>query len=312
MSAQKFGSPPKRIFATCIVGLLLALPQAGCTEVSHSRAAPVPAAAPPQAEVSRQRAEQTQSKAAPALLASADAAKAPAATATDTPQRHIAVRQFLFIESDPDKLQATHQAAVARCQPPACEMLESTYKGGTQYEVARATLKVRILPAQAAGYVAEATRDGEVVEQRTESEDKTDQVIDTDARLRNLNELRDRLRNLLKTSGAKLSEIIEIERELARVQGELESAQGQRKLLAAETERTTLILTWQGRRSLAESGTFATLKNAFTQSGRTLAESLAALVTFLVAILPWVLVLGAIVQGLRLWWRSRRKQTEDQ
>lgn len=282
-------------------------------DVLSSRTAPVAAAAPPQAEMQRPPAEQQrQSKAPLTLLAIAEAPKVPASTANDTPQRHIAVRQFLFIETEADKLQATHQAAVARCQAPVCEMLESTFKGGTQYEVARATLKVRILPAQAAGYVAEATRDGEVIEQRTETEDKTDQVIDTDARLRNLNELRDRLRSLLKTSGAKLSEIIEIERELARVQAELESAQGQRKLLAAETERTTLILTWQGRRSLAESGTFATLKNAFTQSGRTLAESLAALVTFLVAILPWVLVLGALVQGLRLWWRSRRKQSEDQ
>lgn len=311
MSTRKPAEPPKRIFATLAASLLATLSLSGCMDVMSSRAVPPAAAAAPQAEMPARMAP-AQSKAPMTALAMAEPSKTSTTGATDAPQRHIAVRQFITIETEAAKLQAQQQAAMARCQAPACEVLESTYKGGSQYDVARATLRVRILPAQSAAYVTEAARDGEIIEQRTETEDKTDQVIDTDARLRNLTELRERLRSLLKTSGAKLADIIEIERELARVQSELESAQGLRKLLAAETERTTLTLTWHARRSLAESGTFSTLKNAFTQSGRTLAESLAALVTFLVAILPWALVFGAVVQGLRLWWRSRRKSSEDQ
>ncbi len=302
---------PKRIFATLGTAAILVFTLASCssdesrTRMEATRAAMQQYA--PSAEQAQSAPRQTLAAAAAPKHAAADSTGAQAST-----QRHIAVRQFLVIETEATKLQAQQQASMARCQPPACEVLESTYKGGSQYDVARATLRVRILPAQSAAYVTEATRDGEIIEQRTETEDKTDQVIDTDARLRNLTELRERLRSLLKTSGAKLADIIEIERELARVQSELESAQGLRKLLAAETERTTLNLDWRARRSLAESGTFSTLKNAFTQSGRTLAESLAALVTFLVAILPWALVLGAVVQGLRLWWRSRRRPSEDQ
>lgn len=227
-------------------------------------------------------------------------------------QRHIAVRQFLVIEVPTDALQPAQQSAVARCRPPACEVLESTFKGPSQYDTGRATVRVRIVPGQLAGFIDEAARGGEVTEQRTETEDKTDQVIDTDARLRNLTELRERLRKLLKTSGAKLQDIIEIERELARVQAELESALGQRKLLAAETERTTLSIEWRARRSLAEAGTFSVIKRAVTDAGRTLAESLAALITFIVAVLPWALLFGIGIQLLRVWWRARRKRTDDQ
>lgn len=288
-----------RIFALLCSGWIGLAGLAGCGEAKQPPSpAPVASVAPRAEQADRQ----TSGLAAPAVSKAAD----PSA------QRHIAVRQFLVIEVPTDALQPAQQSAVSRCRPPVCEVLESTFKGPTQYETGRATVRVRIVPGQLAGFVDEAARGGEITEQRTETEDKTDQVIDTDARLRNLTELRERMRTLLKSSGAKLQDIIEIERELARVQAELESALGQRKLLAAETERTTLSVEWRARRSLAEAGTFSVIKRAFADSGRTLAESLAALITFIVAVLPWALLLGIGIQLLRLWWRARRKRTDDQ
>lgn len=288
-----------RIFALLFTGWVGLSGLTGCGEARQS---PSPA---PAASVAP-RAEQADRQASGLSMFAVSKAAEPSA------QRHIAVRQFLVIEVPTDALQPAQQSAVARCRPPACEVLESTFKGPSQYEAGRATVRVRIVPGQLASFVDESARGGEVTEQRTETEDKTDQVIDTDARLRNLTELRERLRTLLKTSGAKLQDIIEIERELARVQAELESALGQRKLLAAETERTTLSIEWRARRSLAEAGTFSVIKRAFADSGRTLAESLAALITFIVAVLPWALLLGIGIQLLRVWWRARRKRTDDQ
>jgi hypothetical protein len=269
--------------------MLCSLPLlAGCGETHKNSVTPT--------AMSRQQFAEQPARAATAQRA---ASEAPA-------KRYIAVRQFLIVEVSSDLLDAMQKAAIEKCQAPVCEVLESTLSRRSEHEPARATLRLRIEPAALPGFLSAATRGGEIIEQRTESEDKTEQVIDTEARLRNLGELRERLRKLLKSEGAKLKDVIEIERELARVQTELESAQGQLKLLAAETSRSTVNLEWRARRSVAEEGTFNALARALGESGRTLADSLAALVTFLVAALPWLVVLAGIAFPVRAWWRRRK------
>ena len=66
--------------------------------------------------------------------------------------------------------------------------------------------------------------------QRLRSEDVTDTLIDLEARVKNLRALRDRLRSYLEKA-ANLPEILDVERELARVPSELESLETRLKLL---------------------------------------------------------------------------------
>lgn len=63
---------------------------------------------------------------------------------------------------------------------------------------------------------------GHVERRATNSEDVTEQVLDLDARIATLTATRDRLRQLLTRSDA-VRDVIEVERELARVQSDLES-----------------------------------------------------------------------------------------
>src|SRR5690606_16016714 len=55
--------------------------------------------------------------------------------------------------------------------------------------------------------------------------DVTDEMIDVEARLKNLYVLRDRFRALL-DKAVKVSEILEIERELSRIQSDIDSVEG--------------------------------------------------------------------------------------
>ena len=64
-------------------------------------------------------------------------------------------------------------------------------------------------------------------------EDKTNQVVDTDARIKNLTSLRDRLRSMLDDKTAKFKDIIEVERELANTQSELDGLNSMRKKFIA-------------------------------------------------------------------------------
>ena len=71
---------------------------------------------------------------------------------------------------------------------------------------------------------------GKVVARSLRSRDVTEELIDLEARLRNLQALRDRLRAYLERA-SNLEEILAVERELARVQSELESLDAKLKVL---------------------------------------------------------------------------------
>ena len=67
----------------------------------------------------------------------------------------------------------------------------------------------------------------QVVNSGVTSEDLSRQIVDTDAQLRAKTTLRDRLQGLLATHPGKVGDLLAVERELARVQGDIDSAQSE-------------------------------------------------------------------------------------
>jgi hypothetical protein len=65
---------------------------------------------------------------------------------------------------------------------------------------------------------------GKVTSRRVSSQDVTEEAIDVEARIQSLTAERDRLRDLLGKAAA-LTEVFTIDRELARVQGDIDSLQ---------------------------------------------------------------------------------------
>ena len=60
-------------------------------------------------------------------------------------------------------------------------------------------------------------------------------------------EFRDSLRKLMATPNARLKDLVEVERELTRVQSELDSLATRRKLLAGETEKVRVTVAFSAR-----------------------------------------------------------------
>lgn len=135
-------------------------------------------------------------------------------------------------------------------------------------------------------------------------------MIDVDAKIKNLIELRDRLRQLLASPGGSLKDAVEVERELSRVQSELDSFQMKRKVLANETEKTAVEITFRSRKSVAKTGTFSPIPAALRDAGGVLAYSIAVAITFVVAVIPWLIIFiptfWLLIKGIR---RLRRKRT---
>jgi hypothetical protein len=221
-------------------------------------------------------------------------------------KRYVAVRNHVVIEVDAAAVEATLKRAQQLCSPPDCEILESSIARDFREAPPQARLRLRIAPKSSEGFIDELARGGDLIERRVESEDKTDQVVDVEARLKNMTELRDRLRKLLASPAASVKDLVEIESQLSRVQTDLDAAAGQRLALAGETEKVTIAMEIRPRRAIVESGALAPIKEAVNSIGHTFAQSVAGLISFVVAVLPWLVLAVPAVWLWRRWRRSRR------
>lgn len=221
--------------------------------------------------------------------------------APDASPRYLAERQFWVFELPESDIEARWQAHMKLCQQD-CEVLNAGLHKSAHAPVS-ANLQIRVGRARAQALLG-AMDSPEVTERRVEREDKTLQVVDVEARLKNLNELRDRLRVLLATRVGALKDVLETERELARVQGELDAMAAQRQALANETEKILLFADYRPKPTITETGFLQPLAEAWHGSGRAFAESLAAALLFLVQALPWLVLVLPAVWGL---WKGIRR-----
>jgi len=113
----------------------------------------------------------------------------------------------------------------------------STY--GTQV---RAEISIRVPKDKFQTAVQEIGTYGKVVDERTTSEDVTQQYIDLKARLNNLKKEEQRLHEILGMAKT-VDEILRVESELARVRGETDSLQGQINYLEGNVEMSLISVT---------------------------------------------------------------------
>ncbi len=91
-------------------------------------------------------------------------------------------------------------------------------------------MKLRVPEGRLEGSMDRIAELGKVVGRSLSSRDVTEELIDLEIRLKNLQALRERLRSYL-DQASNLEEILGVERELARVQSEIESLEAKLKLL---------------------------------------------------------------------------------
>ena len=157
-------------------------------------------------------------------------------------------------------------------------------------------------PRNVAIFLSGLAKNGEVMQHSRDSEDKTNQVVDADARISNLTNLRDRLRLMLSDKTAKFKDIIEVERELANTQSELDSMTSTRKILALETDLVAVTIDFTAVQGITEQGFFAPVLRAFQSAGQVFMESIATVITFVMAAIPWLLIGIPIVWLVRRYW----------
>lgn len=104
----------------------------------------------------------------------------------------------------------------------------------------RATIRLRMPPAQVDAVVAWLDGQGDIVSKRIEAADVSRILFDQEIALGNLTTTLERLRKLLDTGGLKMQEILEIEKEMTRLRGEIERIKGEKRFLEDRVALATL------------------------------------------------------------------------
>lgn len=260
---------------------------------------------------------------APAALADQSAAYAPAeAKGGAAPQAPLPVTlpmlaySYEYAISAPPKairvLVSRHEAACAAAGPAVCQVVGSSVSEDGEDRVS-ANLTLKAQPAwlkrfrETLGAEAKASG-GRLVRAAVDSEDLSRQIVDSEAALRARTTLRDRLQALLASRPGKLSDLLEVERELARVQGEIDATQSELTMMRGRVATSEIKLTYESGGVLAPEGAWSPVGRAFGDVADILAGTIAVMVRTVAVLAPWILVIGGLFWVFRrrlLAWRDR-------
>lgn len=201
--------------------------------------------------------------------------------------RRIAETHSMQIQTPYDGLQARYQRDYAKCVELGCEISSSNVQmeqGGQ--------INARISPENLGpfvDYLAEGP--GKILNHSVSADDQTMAYSDTKAEMDNLVALRDRLHALLKSRDtAKVQDVLGIERELTRVQTEIDTRTQRLRLLEQITEMATVNLNYSVEYRPVEAEKY-TLANTWDMAVQNFYRAIDNMVRFVGTALPWLPVI---------------------
>jgi hypothetical protein len=161
------------------------------------------------------------------------------------------------------------------------------------------------VPSQQFGDVLKSLRGlGVLQNEAVCAQDLTKDYADLETRLLVKQETVTRLRGLLENRTAKLSDVLEVERELARAVAELEQMKGERRFYDQQVAMSTVSLTFFESVPSRISDFTKPVVDALHESLEVLGTSIGTVIYLAVALMPWAIV-GAAVAWLAVILRRR-------
>ena len=228
--------------------------------------------------------------------AAAPAASAPASEgqlrSNEQPQRKIMRTGELMLQVD--------SLARAREVVEAAAVAAGGYLSSAQADDSSESLVLRIPAARFDEVARSLSRTGHLLRESLSAEEITEQYYDVTARLDNARRLETRLLELVSQKASKVSDLLEVERELGRVREEIERLEGKRRLWDHQIALGTLTVhLW------TQPPPEATVTASTTLRGSWRALTSTAHGAFLggVALLPWSPLLALAIFALMRWRR---------
>ena len=140
------------------------------------------------------------------------------------------------------------------------------------------------------------------------SQDVTEEYVDLETRIANEKHLESRVLEILKRPEDEIKDVIEVERELARVRGEIEKMEGRVRFLANRTEFTTVTIDafeQQVYVPVAAPGLWARVEDSWKSSISTIRHAGEDMLVALAGLLPWLPLIAIVAVPLFLIFRRK-------
>lgn len=225
----------------------------------------------------------------------------------------LAYRYHFSFAIPAKNLKSVSQKAIETCTSAGMDKCRVVTSSLNQYsdDNISANIELRVEPEWFENYKRSLASDsetagGKITGSTVNSEDLTIAISDSDAKLNALKTLRSRLIGLLETKGSQLKDLIAVERELARVQGQIESSTARLRVLRTRVAMSQVHLNYETKSVAASRSSFTPIKRALNDFIGTVAHGFAGVIRFVAFILPWLIVGIPLLWLVRRLWRKRK------
>ncbi|MFC7291280.1 DUF4349 domain-containing protein [Hirschia litorea] len=223
------------------------------------------------------------------------------------------------IESPAGDVEKVVNSHVSQCEKAGYSkcMVVNSNQNGIGEEWASANLHIRATPEWIDKFFKDLPDDlkaskSKITSASTSAQDLSTQIVDTDARLKAQLTLRDRLQALLTDRPSDLGDLIELERELSRVQSDIDANASVLASLRQRVAMSNLHMNYSAKSTVTSRSVWAPLADAFGNFFGNFASALGAVITTIANILPWLPVIGGLLWFGR-WiyrkvWRKNKQE----
>ncbi len=176
-------------------------------------------------------------------------------------------------------------------------------------QVHSATLQIRLPSVRFDDALAALRPIGKLESTNVNAEDVGEEYVDVSAQVANGRKLEQRLIQILATRTGKLSDVLAVERELARVRGEIDRQEGRLRYLRAHAAMSTLAITvHEPLPIVGQQGSGGVIAESFRQAWRNFVNFVAGFIAALGTLVPILVLLGLAGYGVvRVARRTKRQ-----
>ena len=184
----------------------------------------------------------------------------------------------------------------------------SSNKGGIDFGQPYANVRIRVLSGNLDSAINEFKKlSTKIISENIYTNDVTEEFIDTEARLKIMKSTEDRFNSLLLKSET-VEEIIQVEKELMRIRGDIESLEGRLNYLSKTTDTSEINLNLNEQVPIT--GESWKINDSFTSALQNLssfAKWLADFIINIIVFIPAIIVIALIIIFLRKLIKNRKK-----
>lgn len=197
--------------------------------------------------------------------------------------RRVAETHIIHVETPHERIAKRFYRDLEHCIRVGCELMDSVNNPrATSY------IKLRIEPEKLPEFLTFILEGPDKIRSHElKVEDKTQETIDVDARVKNLELLRERLRNMLSTRNGNLRDVLAVEKELAELETKMDAARAKMRVLQSITQKATVHVFYQQPYHRIEVQYYK-LKQGLEMAEAGFIQNLGDVIAFTGTALPWV------------------------